>query len=221
MLKSNDIDIFLVREELLNIFQELLIQLKNKKLNYQSQFNIINNLNKKNFSQITILDNISVGELIEKNFIFNNFIFIIDNISENSRQYLDNNFVNYECLDLPISCLKLLIRSDNLLNEINNARLERDDLKKFSYSFNLNTVYVNNSSLYLTDKENEIFQILIENIGSSLSKKQLLSKVWSYDQNIDTHTLETHIYTLRKKLKKKLGLQNIIRHEEDGYFIKD
>jgi DNA-binding response OmpR family regulator len=49
----------------------------------------------------------------------------------------------------------------------------------------------------------------------------LLSKVWNYGDGIDTHTLETHIYTLRKKIKKKLNFSNLVSHEETGYFINE
>ena len=54
-----------------------------------------------------------------------------------------------------------------------------------------------------------------------LGKKELLSKVWNYGDGIDTHTLETHIYTLRKKIKKKLNFSNLVSHEETGYFINE
>ena len=48
----------------------------------------------------------------------------------------------------------------------------------------------------------------------------LLKKVWSYDDKIDTHTLETHIYSLRKKIDKILLLRNLIIFEENkGYFL--
>jgi DNA-binding response OmpR family regulator len=60
--------------------------------------------------------------------------------------------------------------------------LEIKQFKKFSYLSRLKTIYVNELSLYLTDKENEIFQILVDNKNISLSKKQLLSKVWNYDE---------------------------------------
>lgn len=220
MLKSNNIEIFLAREELLNIFQEVIIQLKSKKLNHKSEFHISYDLEKKNLGPIIILDDQSLSKLINKSFIFNNFIFIIGNINKMSSEYLDSNFINYEFLETPFSILRLLTQCDNFLNEINNSYLEVANFNRFSYSFNLNTIYKNDFSLYLTDKENEIFKILIENIGSCLNRKQLLSKVWSYDQSIDTHTLETHIYTLRKKLKKKLGLEDLIMHQEEGYSIK-
>ena len=220
MIKSNDVDIFLFTGELLNIFSELMLQLKSKKSNFVSQLNITKDLSNKNSNLITILDNEALENLIIKKFVPNNYIFIIGKINQDFTKYLNDNLINYEYFEPPISFLKLLTRCDNLLTETNKFQSEMIDLEHFRYSFNLNTIYVGNSSLYLTDKENEIFQFLIENIGSKVARKQLLSKVWSYNENIDTHTLETHIYTLRKKIKKKFGFTNLILHEEDGYQIK-
>ena len=220
MMKSNNIDIFLFKEELLNIFVELIPQLKNNKLNFASELNINDDLTKKKLNLITILDEESLQNLINKKFVLNNYIFILGKIKQDLNEYLNENLINYECFELPFSVLKLLARCDNLITEINHSQSEIIKLKQLSYSFNLNTIYATNSSLYLTDKENEIFQFLIMNVGTTVSRKQLLSKVWSYNENIDTHTLETHIYTLRKKIKKKLGLTNLILHDEDGYIVR-
>jgi DNA-binding response OmpR family regulator len=219
MIKNNNIDIFLYKKHHSNIFLELLPQLKNKKLNFISQLNINDDLSKKHLNQITILDEDSLEYFINKKIDLNNYIFIVGNKKREIDKYLNENLINYEYFEPPVSFLKLLARCDNLLAEINNSQSEIIKLKHLSYSFNLNTIYSNNSSLYLTDKENEIFQFLIKNIETTISRKQLLSKVWSYNENIDTHTLETHIYTLRKKIKKKLGLSNLILHEEDGYRV--
>ena len=220
MMKSNNIDIFLFKEELLNIFLELIPQLKNNKLNFVSELNINDDLTKKKLNLITILDEESLQNLINKKFVLNNYIFILGKIKQDLNKYLNENLINYECFELPFSVLKLLARCDNLITEINHSQSEIIKLKQLRYSFNLNTIYTTNSSLYLTDKENEIFQFLIMNVGTTVSRKQLLSKVWSYNENIDTHTLETHIYTLRKKIKKKLGLSNLILHDEDGYIVR-
>ena len=219
MTKNNNIDIFLSKEDLSNIFLELLPQLKNKELNFISQLNINNDLSKINLNQIMILDEDSLKNFINKKIILNNYIFIVGNKNQDIDEYLNENLINYEYFEPPVSFLKLLDRCDNLLTEIHNSQSEIMKLKYLSYSFNLNTIYTSNSSLYLTDKENEIFQFLIKNVGNTISRKQLLSKVWSYSENIDTHTLETHIYTLRKKIKKKLGLANLILHEDDGYRV--
>ena len=219
MTKNNNIDIFLSKKDLSNIFLELLPQLKKKELNLISQLNINDDLSKINLNQISILDEDSLKNFINKKINLKNYIFIVGNKNQDIDEYLNENLINYEYFEPPVSFLKLLTRCDNLLTEIQNSQSEIIKLKNLSYSFNLNTIYTSNSSLYLTDKENEIFQFLIKNAGITISRKQLLSKVWSYSENIDTHTLETHIYTLRKKIKKKLGLTNLILHEDDGYRV--
>ena len=219
MIKNNNIDILLSGQELTSILLELIPQIKSKKLNLVPHLNINDDLTKKNLNQIIILDEDSLRNLINKKFVLNNYIFILGYKKKEADEYLNKNLINHEYFEPPFSLVKLLARCDSLLTEIHNSQSEIMKLKYLSYSFNLNTIYTSNSSLYLTDKENEIFQFLIKNVGITISRKQLLSKVWSYNENIDTHTLETHIYTLRKKIKKKLGLINLILHEEDGYRV--
>ena len=221
MLRNNDIDIFLTSEELLNIFHELIPQIVNDISGVNIKFNITSEVNKKNHNSIMIIDLASLIKLISEKFIFNSYIFIVGAIEERLKTYLDKTYVNYEFIDSPISYLSLINKCKSLNKQINNSISEIVKFKKFSYSFQLNTIYTYDSSLYLTDKENEIFQSLIESNKNSLNKKQLLSKVWSYDDDIDTHTLETHIYTLRKKIKKKLNLSNLIKHNENGYLINE
>ena len=54
----------------------------------------------------------------------------------------------------------------------------------------------------------------------SISKKDLLNKVWSYGEGIDTHTVETHVYALRKKIETKLKMKDLIMFEEKkGYYL--
>lgn len=90
----------------------------------------------------------------------------------------------------------------------------------FSYDFRQRKIFNENSSLRLTEKENEIFICLVESDGTYLSKEFLLAKVWNYNKDIDTHTLETHLYSLRKKIKDKLLLKDLITYEEKkGYAI--
>jgi hypothetical protein len=217
MLVSNNIDFLLVREDLLQVFTELVPQLNNNKDKAKITYNIIENINKNNF--ILILDNISLVKIIKEKFILNNYLFVIGEIAIDTSSHLCTNYINYEIINEPINILALLEKLKNLITQKNSALLEIKKFKKFSYLSRLKTIYVNELSLYLTDKENEIFKILIDNKNVSLSKKELLSKVWNYDEDIDTHTLETHIYTLRQKIEKKLNLSNIIQHIDEGYRI--
>ena len=217
MLVSNNIDFLLVREDLLQVFTELVPQLNNNKDKAKITYNIIENISKNNF--ILILDNISLVKIIKEKFMLNNYLFVIGEIAIDTSSHLCTNYINYEIINEPINILALLEKLKNLITQKNSALLEIKKFKKFSYLSRLKTIYVNELSLYLTDKENEIFKILIDNKNVSLSKKELLSKVWNYDEDIDTHTLETHIYTLRQKIEKKLNLSNIIQHIDEGYRI--
>lgn len=216
MYEDNNIDFFLMREDLLQVFTELMPQLNNKNKD-KIIYNIIEDINKDNF--IAILDSLSLNKLIKDKVTLNNYLFIIDEISLDAANYLSINYINYEIINEPLNILSLLKKLKNLIDQKNSAMLEIKKFKKFKYSFRLKTLYVDKTSLYLTDKENEIFQILIDNKNTSLNKKQLLSKVWNYSEEIDTHTLETHIYTLRQKIEKKLNLNNIIEHTDKGYRI--
>ena len=214
---DNNIDFLLAREDLLQVFTELVPQLNNDNGKVKILFNIIENINKNNF--IVILDNISLDKLIKNKTILNNYLFIIGEISIDMASQLSINYINYEIINEPINILLLYEKLKNLIDQKNSALSEIKKYKKFNYSSSLKTIYVGEISLYLTDKENEIFQILLDNKNISLSKKQLLSKVWNYNEDIDTHTLETHIYTLRQKIEKKLNLNNIIQHADEGYRI--
>jgi len=215
---DNNIDFLLGCEDLKQVFTELALQLNNNdKDNNRIVYNIIENLNKNN--SILILDNVSLNALIKDKIILNNYLFIIGEIPIDIADQLSVNYVNYEIIIEPINILALLKKFKNLIEQNIVALSEIKKFKEFNYSSRLKTIYVGDASLYLTDKENEIFQTLIDNKNISLNKKQLLSKVWNYSEDIDTHTLETHIYIMRQKIEKKLNLNNIIIHIDDGYQI--
>tara|TARA_B100001063_G_scaffold39787_1_gene33562 strand:+ start:1463 stop:2128 length:666 start_codon:yes stop_codon:yes gene_type:complete len=219
MLQNNDIDIFLFREDLLNIFNELIVQIGNEEQFHKISLSLINKFKKNNINPITIIDEISALEILNNKLVVNNYLLIIGEKNYVVNKYLDSHYINYEYIETPLSFLELLNKCKKFINQINHSIKERILLKDFSYSFQLNSIYTDKNSLYLTDKENEIFKFLINNLNSTFNKKQLLSHVWKYNEDIDTHTLETHIYTLRKKIKEKLNLSNLIIHEEDGYRI--
>ena len=52
-----------------------------------------------------------------------------------------------------------------------------------------------------------------------LSKNEILSEVWKYSEEADTHTVETHIYRLRKKIKSKFSDENFILNDKSGYLL--
>ena len=56
--------------------------------------------------------------------------------------------------------------------------------------------------IYLTEKETKLLKFLFENKNKVILKKKLLHNVWDFNEGINTHTLETHIYRLKKKIYK-------------------
>jgi hypothetical protein len=85
MFESNDIDIFLKREELLNAFYEVTNQFKSQPKFKNISFNIIDNFKKNHINSILILDTISLKEIIRNNFSINNHVFIIGEPSKGNK----------------------------------------------------------------------------------------------------------------------------------------
>ncbi len=120
--------------------------------------------------------------------------------------------------DLPLKFLNFIEYIISDLRQNFNKQSKIILLNNLSYDKSARKIFNAKISLILTEKENEIFCFLLES-ESSVSKKVLLKNIWKYNEGIDTHTLETHIYSLRKKLEKKLEVKNILQHEENGYFL--
>ena len=76
----------------------------------------------------------------------------------------------------------------------------------------------NDLELQMTEKETN-FLILFSQHDKPLSRNFVLKKVWKYSLESDTHTVETHIHRLRKKILEKFNDNNFIKNNKDGYFI--
>jgi DNA-binding response OmpR family regulator len=78
-------------------------------------------------------------------------------------------------------------------------------------------LFKNNEFIILTEKEVQLLDLFLNN--TSILKNEILSKVWHYAADADTHTVETHIYRLRKKIKDKFSDEKFILNNKDGYYI--
>ena len=74
----------------------------------------------------------------------------------------------------------------------------------------------NDKSIILTEKEVQLIELFSKK-NKPLSKNLILSTVWHYSSEADTHTVETHIYRLRKKINKLFKDENFIVNTKDGY----
>ncbi|WP_144751685.1 response regulator transcription factor [Bartonella saheliensis] len=74
-----------------------------------------------------------------------------------------------------------------------------------------------NNEIRLTEKEAAILKYLYSTNDQIVSRETLLEKVWGYNENIVTHTLETHIYRLRQKIEKDPSNAQILITDQNGY----
>ncbi len=90
---------------------------------------------------------------------------------------------------------------------------------KYSIDINSRSIKSNNETLKLTQREIQIILFLKEsNFPQNIENLQ--KKVWGHNSSLETHTVETHIYRLRKKINDKFNDNKFILSNDDGYFIK-
>jgi Response regulators consisting of a CheY-like receiver domain and a winged-helix DNA-binding domain len=92
-------------------------------------------------------------------------------------------------------------------------------VKKYTIDLNSREMIINTVRLKLTEKEINIITYLSKS-NNPVSIDELQEKVWSYQSNIETHTVETHIYRLRKKILNTFKDDKLIVSKKNGYQIK-
>ena len=80
-------------------------------------------------------------------------------------------------------------------------------------------IYKDKQAVLLTEKESDIFVSLLNSEDRGITKEEVMSKVWMLNPNIETHTFETHLYRLRKKMNEVFGDENFIINNDKGYSI--
>ena len=155
------------------------------------------------------------SKLNQLNFILiskssNKNLFESKKIDERKMIYLDELPIKMEPLIQKIN-IQLIKQKYNFQSNINIK----------NYSLNLNTRIINKTTIQLKLTEKEIDILLFLHESKSPQKISILQQeVWSYSLDLETHTVETHIYRLRKKMKEKFQDDNFILSNNDGYFIK-
>ena len=161
------------------------------------------------------------------------------------REFMTNNKINlssFKDFDLPILLVSNLNNFDykNIpYNDLINLPLNIFDLKKkiidliAAYKFNINSsIKIKNylidknsremknqmGLLNLTEKEINLLELLNQE-KKPISKKIILNQIWKYSVDADTHTVETHIYRLRKKILDKFNDENFIKIVKGGYSL--
>ena len=92
------------------------------------------------------------------------------------------------------------------------------DLKKYLLNKNEKKLFKLKQFISLTEKEIQLLELFLNN-KKPISKDNILSSVWNYSSDADTHTVETHIYRLRKKITNKFKDEKFILNSKDGYYL--
>ena len=173
---------------------------------FESLFNILDEL-KSSF-------NFNIQKLSKKdyqNLKFDNYLVLCRNKDKSIKnQIVFENF--------PIKITKLLekINIEFLKKKFN----EQSNINIGIYTININSreLILEKSKLKLTEKEiNTILYLASQKNSVSISDLQI--NVWSYQAELETHTVETHIHRLRKKIKNKFNDENLIISSKNGYQI--
>ena len=91
-------------------------------------------------------------------------------------------------------------------------------IKSYSIDKNEKKLFKDNNFIVLTEKEIQLLELFLS-IKEPIPKEKILLQVWKYSSDADTHTVETHIYRLRKKINDSFGDNNFILNNKQGYYI--
>ena len=167
-----------------------------------------------------------------------NFDFTIYSFSEKDELFnsRDNNVGNYLILtnsknEIKEEKLQLILNKfpDTIysiierinINLLKHKYSEQSDILIGKYSIDINSRLIkkNDESLKLTEREIEII-LFLKNSQKPQNIENLQKEVWGHNSNLETHTVETHIYRLRKKISEKFEDSSFINSTKAGYTIK-
>ena len=123
-----------------------------------------------------------------------------------------------EIISLPVKISDLNQIVENAVTKKNFTKNSSILIKQYKLDKNEKKLIKNKSYILLTEKEIQLLELFLYN-KKPISKDIILKEVWKYSTSADTHTVETHIYRLRKKIKSKFSDENFILNNKDGYLL--
>ena len=135
-------------------------------------------------------------------------------ISKKKIQDLNNVLI---LKDMPIKLGKLIEIIN--INFLRSKFYNQSNVKIGKYSLDLNSrkISLKSKNLDLTERETNL--IVFINEKKNVTIKDLQKNVWDYSPDLETHTVETHIYRLRKKMSEVFSDENFIINNQNGYSI--
>ena len=202
---------------LYNILEEIKENLSFKIENFTKLDDFLNFFNEdksenKNFFIITTISN--------KDFFINKIKLEKKNIfflcQKNNKVDINHN---YNVFKYPINIYNLIEKINIQLIKYKYSFQSKIRVKNYSLDLNSRTISIENKSLKLTEREMEII-LFLNDCKTPQKINDLQNKVWSYSSGLETHTVETHIYRLRKKISNNFQDEHFIISTDNGYFIE-
>ena len=126
---------------------------------------------------------------------------------------------NYNVFKYPINIYNLIEKINIQLIKYKYSFQSKIRVKNYSLDLNSRTISIENKSLKLTEREMEII-LFLNDCKIPQKINDLQNKVWNYSSDLETHTVETHIYRLRKKISNSFQDEHFIISTDNGYFIE-
>ena len=176
---------------------------------FNNLFNILNEIkNILNFE--VVCDNNDKISLIEEN---KNILVISGKTTFNS-----SNQIHIKEYPINLSKLIEIINIQFLKNKFNAQN--NINIGKYNINFNSRIISYENVSQSLTEKELKIINFLNKS-KKPVKVNELQFKVWGHKSSLETHTVETHIHRLRKKINDNFKDENFIKSSKSGYYLSD
>ena len=176
-------------------------------INFNSLYEILNEIKENLSFDITKYENEDYFIKENKVDIKNCFFIVKSNQKLLSDKTLsEKNFLNLDALPLPLNKLIELINIQLIKLRYNHQ--SKVNIKRYEINLNSKFFIKDGMSIKLTEKEIEIILYL----NSSQRKHDVLElqkNIWGYSSNMETHTVETHVYRLRKKIANKFNDTNL------------
>ena len=134
-----------------------------------------------------------------------------------NKNITDKNLLRFN--NFPLSLNKLLELINTQLIKLKFNYQSKINIKGYELNLNSKFIYKDDLSLKLTEQEIQIILYLNE-IKTKNDVSDLQKNIWGYSPDMETHTVETHIYRLRKKILKSFEDENFITSKKNGYQIK-
>ena len=128
-------------------------------------------------------------------------------------------FNHYDAhLELPANLKEINATVENITAKLKFSKNSSIEIKNYLLNKNEKKLYKQNEFITLTEKEIQLLELFLEK-KKEISKDNILSAVWNYSADADTHTVETHIYRLRKKINDKFMDEKFILNNKKGYYL--